>query len=119
MKYSLHALAVLSLATLLLTSACGTAPENKLVGRWELEGPVESTTEFFKDGTFQVDIEGMDDPELESISGTWSMLSKDEIEIEVTVMGMTNSDRGTISFEGEDLLIEMNNGQSSRYSPAE
>lgn len=119
MKIFLRITSIFSLLSLIFLCGCGTSSEQSLVGQWEIQGPVTSTTEFFDDGTLLVEIDGMEEDELGSISGTWNMPSPNVIEVEMTVMGVTNSSRGTIDFEGEDLIIEMENGQSSRYSPAD
>ena len=85
----------------LFVSACGTGPQNLILGKWEVEGaPLKMTAEFNPDGTAQVTMFG------QTLQGTYKL--NGENELEWTMGGITRKSKVNVTATELDLTDDAN-----------
>jgi uncharacterized protein (TIGR03066 family) len=85
-----------------------------IVGKWEAKekmGDQEVTgiLEFTKDGKLKITFGGI------NIDGTYKLLSDTEIEVTMTFMGETKTEKSEIKVEKESLEVKNKNGKSTKF----
>ena len=90
----------------LLASACGTGPQNLIVGKWEVEGaPLKMTAEFNRDGTAKITMLG------QTLQGNYKLDAANELEW--TMNGI--STRGKAVVTADELEVTDASNQTIKY----
>jgi hypothetical protein len=86
-------------------NACGSTPQNLLLGKWEVEGaPMKMTAEFERDGTARLTMFG------QTLRGTYKV---DADQLEWTVNGITTKQK--FSVRASELEITNDANQTVKY----
>ncbi len=89
----------------LLTASCTKTPEELIVGNWQ--GPEGTgSIEFYQDGgvTVRIPEEKAPVPGIDSISGNWTILEDGKLKMDLSLMGESTTQIGTINFPDQNKL---------------
>jgi hypothetical protein len=90
----------------LLVSACGTGPQNLILGKWEVENaPLKMTAEFNRDGTAQVTMLG------QTVQGKYKLDAGNELEW--TMNGISTRAKAVVTADELELTTAEN--QTIKY----
>jgi hypothetical protein len=90
----------------LFVSACGSGPQNLILGKWEVEGaPLKMTAEFNRDGTAQITMFG------QTVQGQYKLDAKNELEW--TMNGI--STRAKANVTADELELTDASNQTIKY----
>jgi hypothetical protein len=90
----------------LFVPACGSGPQNLIVGKWEVEGAaLKMTAEFSKDGTAQIAMLG------QTLQGRYKL--DDGNELEWTLNGITSRSKANVTADELELTDSAN--QTIKY----
>lgn len=86
-----------------------------LVGKWEAkekvgDQEVTGTIEFAKDGKLKISFGGF------NIDGTYKLMGETEIEVTMTFMGETRTEKSEIKVEKEALEIKSKTGKLTKFT---
>ena len=100
-KLSMALLACLAL----FLSACGTSPQNLILGKWEVESAVKMTAEFNRDGTAKLTMFGQTVQGTYKLDGDnmlqWSLngrTTKGKVNVTATELELTDDQNRTIKY---------------------
>lgn len=93
----------------LLLTACSSDPSKKILGTWQETAGDKIVVEFLDDGTFSLK------RGIQSMSGKWSILGDGRLKIEVSAFGMTQIQTAKIQFDGDQLLLTDEKGETTRH----
>jgi hypothetical protein len=100
-KLSMALLACLAL----FVSACGTSPQNLILGKWEVESAVKMTAEFNRDGTAKLTMFGQTVQGTYKLDGDnmlqWSLngrTTKGKVSVTATELELTDDQNRTIKY---------------------
>ncbi len=97
---------VLIVCVALLVSSCGSATQNLILGKWEVEGaPLKMTAEFSRDGTAKITMFG------QTLQGTYKLSADNELEW--TMNGI--STKGVVKVTAEELELTNDQNQTIKY----
>jgi lipopolysaccharide export system protein LptA len=90
----------------LFVSACGTSPQNLILGKWEVENaPMKMTAEFSPDGTAKITMLG------QTVQGTYKLDAANELVW--TVNGITT--KGKANITATELELTTDSNQTIKY----
>jgi hypothetical protein len=91
----------------LIASACGSAPQKLILGKWEVDTPMDTkmTVEFNDDGTARLGMLG------QTVRGTYKL--SPENELEWTVNGM--STKGKVKVSATELEVTDDANHTIKY----
>jgi uncharacterized protein (TIGR03066 family) len=102
----------LALFLLVLSSAPGTAQANKnkelIVGKWDIG--MSTVFEYRKDGTMLMTIGKVEVP------GKYKFVNDDTIEVEITLMGKTRSNRLKVVIKEDEMTTTDPDGKSNKLT---
>ena len=88
-------------ACLVLLWACGSGPQNRILGKWEVENaPTKMTAEFRNDGTASLSILG------QTVQGTYRLNGEEELEWQMN--GMTTKAKVKVTATELELTDDQN-----------
>jgi hypothetical protein len=96
---------VLAACVALLVSACGSGPQNLILGKWEVESGIKLTAEFARDGTAKITMFG------QTVQGTYKL--NPENELEWTLNGRTTKSKVNVTATELELTDDAN--QTIKY----
>jgi hypothetical protein len=109
-------LAFLAAVVLLLISGCGKSPQEKLLGTWQEIDGQQNIVEFFEDGSFRLRLKKGELGSMESLNGKWLILKDGRIKIDVSVLGMAESQVAKLHFEGNEMIMtDDTSGKATRH----
>lgn len=98
-------LCIVVAACLLLLMACGSSPQNLIVGKWEVENaPMKMTAEFKDDGTASINMFG------QTVRGTYGLTGD---ELEWSVNGKTT--RSKVKVGPTELELTDSSNRTVKY----
>src|SRR5580704_10956185 len=97
---------ILIVCAALLVSSCGSATQNLILGKWEVEGaPLKMTAEFNRDGTAKITMFG------QTVQGTYKLSADNELEWSMNGI----STKGTVKVTAEELELTNDQNQTIKY----
>ncbi len=107
-------LLAVGLALALVGFACAEAkPQEAIVGKWEPQDPNakgKATIEFFKDGKMKA-VFGDN-----MIDGTYKFLADDMLELKLTFMGETKTDKVKVKVGEKEMEFTPSNGKTEKFT---
>ena len=89
----------------LFVSACGTSPQNLILGKWEVESAVKMTAEFKRDGTAKLTMFG------QTVQGTYKL--DGENMLEWSLNGRTT--KGKVNVTATELELRDDQNRTIKY----
>ena len=98
----------------LLMASCTQKPQEQILGKWKDDDGV--ITEFFEDGSMTMTNPNNKILGSATVTGNWIFLEDGRLKLSFSIMGMTNTTTGAVSFTGENTFEIKGEGKSSKMT---